>query len=650
MLKKINWFNVLGLFYTIAVGIFLIVWSDYNFEVARIQSYLFDFGVDTIGALFCVALFYGCLRQKGEGTLIFRLLILMVSTSFLINELMLFVSGLSELRILHLSLCVLSSFLDLALIVDLYYYYIKKLLSIEGKIAKITDIIVPILASLGTLIILINIIYPLTFAVDEQGVFTYTSLAWLTDIAPDIVFIIGIVHIIICHAPWNQKIPALLFVVFPGIGYYLVGGEHGAAAQYGFVLMYLIVMYCVIFNDNNKKMTATETELNMGTEIQANTLPSVFPPFPDRHEFDIYASMTPAKEVGGDFYDFFLIDNDHLALVIADVSGKGVPAALFMMSSKILINDHTLIGGKPSEILERVNRAVYANNKAHMFVTVWLGILEISTGKLITSNARHEYPIINTNGKYEVFKDKHGLAIGAMPNSKYVDTEIQLKSGDQVFVYTDGVAEATNANKQMFGTDRTLEALNAIEKGASQQKVLEGVKVAVDAFVKDAPQFDDLTMVGLTYFGPKSNGNEEKEEEEEVEELTVKANVDNLDEVQAFIDGLLESIDCPMKTQMTIDVAVEEIFVNIASYAYGDKEGDAIIQVSASEDPLAIKIKFIDYGKPYDPLAKPDPNTSLPLMERKKGGLGIFMVKKSMDDMTYEYKDGKNILTIVKNI
>lgn len=644
MLKKINWFNVLGLFYTIAVGIFLIVWSEINFEVARIQSYLFDFGVDTVGALICVALFYGCLRQKGEGNLIFRLLILMVSTSFLINELMLFASGLSESRILHLTLCVISSFLDLALIADLYYYYIKRLLSIEGKIAKITDIIVPILASLGTLIILVNIIYPLTFAVDEQGVFTYTSLAWLMDIVPDAIFIIGIVHIIICHAPWNQKIPALLFVVFPGIGYYLVGGEHGAAAQYGFVLMSLIVMYCVIFNDKNKKIMATEKELNMASEIQLSMLPSVFPPFPDRHEFDIYASMNPAKEVGGDFYDFFMIDDDHLAMVIADVSGKGVPAALFMMSTKILINDHALIGGKPSEILERVNRAVYANNKAHMFVTVWLGILEISTGKLITSNAGHEFPIINVNGKYELLKDKHGLAIGAMPASKYTDTEITLKSGDQIFVYTDGVAEATDFNKQMFGVERTVEALNSIPKDSSQQLILEGVLKAVDGFVKDAPQFDDLTMLGLRYFGPHPK------KEKKVDELVIKADRNNLEEVQAFIDQKLKEVNCSMKVQTTIDIAIEEIFVNIASYAYENNEGDATIQVVMNEDPLSIEITFIDSGVEYDPLAKPDPNTSLKLMERQKGGLGIFMVKKSMDDMTYEYKDGKNVLTIVKNL
>ena len=256
------------------------------------------------------------------------------------------------------------------------------------------------------------------------------------------------------------------------------------------------------------KVEATEADLRVGTEIQTGSLPT---DFPDRPEFEIFASMDPAKEVGGDFYDFFMIDDDHLAIVIADVSGKGVPAALFMMSSKIYINDHAMIGGTPAEILERVNKLVCANNKAHMFVTVWLGILEISTGKLTTASAGHEYPMININGKYEMLKDKHGLAIGAMDIAKYKNTEIQLKKGDSIFVYTDGVAEATDANNELFGTDRTVEALNAIPKGASQKEVLAGVRVAVDAFVKEAPQFDDLTMVGLKYFGPESIAGGEEE-------------------------------------------------------------------------------------------------------------------------------------------
>ena len=169
-----------------------------------------------------------------------------------------------------------------------------------------------------------------------------------------------------------------------------------------------------------------------------------------------------------------------------------------------------------------------------------------------------------------------------------------------------------------------------------------------DEFVKEAPQFDDLTMIGLRYIGPtsKDGSNDAKN----VKELVVKADRNNLDEVQAFIDQKLEEVNCSMKTQTTIDIAIEEIFVNIASYAYGNSDGEATIQVVMNEDPLSIEITFIDSGAEYNPLAKPDPNTSLKLMERQKGGLGIFMVKKSMDDMTYEYKDGKNVLTIVKNL
>lgn len=203
-------------------------------------------------------------------------------------------------------------------------------------------------------------------------------------------------------------------------------------------------------------------------------------------------------------------EEDHLALVIADVSGKGIPASLFMMSSKILINDHALMGGTPAEILDRVNKQVNANNDANMFVTVWLGILEISSGKLTTASAGHEYPIININGRYELLKDKHGLAIGAMPTAKYKNTEITLKKGDSIFVYTDGVAEATDANNELFGTDRTVEALNAIPGDASQKDVLAGVRAAVDTFVKEAPQFDGLTMLGLKYNGPADNAGTEE--------------------------------------------------------------------------------------------------------------------------------------------
>lgn len=240
-------------------------------------------------------------------------------------------------------------------------------------------------------------------------------------------------------------------------------------------------------------------ELNLATTIQASTLPCIFPPFPDRKEFDIFATMDPAKEVGGDFYDFFLIDDDHLGLVIADVSGKGVPAALFMMVSKMLIKNNAQFTPSPAEVLTNVNNQLCENNEAEMFVTVWLGILEISTGKMTCANAGHEFPAIRrAGGQFELFRDKHGMVIGGMEGVRYRDYEIQLSSGDELFVYTDGVPEATNDASELFKTDRMLSALNSRLDGDVQDNTMR-VRIAIDEFVKDAPQFDDITMLAFKY-------------------------------------------------------------------------------------------------------------------------------------------------------
>ncbi len=242
-------------------------------------------------------------------------------------------------------------------------------------------------------------------------------------------------------------------------------------------------------------------ELNVATQIQADMLPSIFPPFPDRKEFDIYASMDPAKEVGGDFYDFFLIDDDHLGLVMADVSGKGVPAALFMVISKTLIKDQAQVNTSPKDILEKVNNMLCENNAEGMFVTVWLGIMEISTGKITASNAGHEYPMIRgRDGRYELYKDKHGMVAGVTEDIEYTEYEFTLDKGGALFIYTDGVPEATRADNEMFGLEKMTEALNK-EPMAEPKKLLENVRESVDEFVGDAPQFDDLTMLCIVYNG-----------------------------------------------------------------------------------------------------------------------------------------------------
>ena len=250
-----------------------------------------------------------------------------------------------------------------------------------------------------------------------------------------------------------------------------------------------------------EEKAAVGAELSVATKIQAEMLPCTFPPFPDRTEFEIYASMTPAKEVGGDFYDFFMIDDDHLALVMADVSEKGVPAALFMVVSRTLIKMKAQTCQSPKAVIEQVNNSLYETNPSGMFVTVWLGIMEISTGKIIATNAGHEYPVMRpADGEFELIKDKHGMMVGCMPDIKYFEYEMQIEKGGCLFLYTDGVPEATDANKCLFGTDRMLDALNKAPK-ASPEELLNNVKAATDEFVGEAPQFDDLTMLAIVWNG-----------------------------------------------------------------------------------------------------------------------------------------------------
>ena len=399
-----------------------------------------------------------------------------------------------------------------------------------------------------------------------------------------------------------------------------------------------------VYIDNLSKVTAEKerigAELNIATQIQADMLPRIFPAFPDRKEFDLYATMDPAKEVGGDFYDFFLVDDDHIALVMADVSGKGVPAALFMVIAKTLIKNQAQLGKSPAEVLRNVNEQLCEGNEAELFVTVWLAIIEISTGKGLAANAGHEHPVIRrADGSYELVIYRHSPAVATMEGLRFKEHSFELQPGDRLFVYTDGVPEATNAHDELFGPDRMLAALNA-DPDAAPPTLLANVRRSIDEFVGSAPQFDDITMLGFAYVGP----------EKETKELTLDAAVKNLEKVLAFVDTELEAMDCPMKTQLTIDVAVEEIFVNIANYAYTPETGSATIRLDPRTDPKRLAITFIDRGVPYDPLAKPDPDVTLSAEERQIGGLGIYMVKKSMDEMTYEYKDGQNILTIVKSL
>ncbi len=380
-------------------------------------------------------------------------------------------------------------------------------------------------------------------------------------------------------------------------------------------------------------------ELGLATRIQADMLPNIFPAFPERSDFDIYASMTPAKEVGGDFYDFFLIDDTHLAMIMADVSGKGVPAALFMMMSKILLQNAVLSGMSPAEALMAVNNQICANNREEMFVTVWLGIADLRNRKLIAANAGHEKPIVKMpNGKFELYSDKHGFVVGGMEGLRYRDYEMPLEKGTKIFLYTDGVAEATDANDELYGIERTLDALNTC-KDEDPKTILREVKKNVDKFVGDAPQFDDLTMLCFEFKGFEGSDNDS---------LTLSATLDNVGVATDYVAEKISELPFSEKVKNQVSIAVDEIVSNVARYAYNEEEtGEFSLRLQSDDNGISITVT--DKGTPYNPLEKDDPDVTLSADERGIGGYGIFIVKKTMDDISYENKDGSNVLTMRKN-
>jgi len=379
-------------------------------------------------------------------------------------------------------------------------------------------------------------------------------------------------------------------------------------------------------------------ELNVAASIQASMLPCIFPPFPDRKEFDLYASMLPAKEVGGDFYDFYFIDNDNLAIVIADVSGKGVPAALFMVITKTLIKNCS-VSKSPKDILESVNNKLCENNEADadMFVTAFMGFYNIASGRFVYVNAAHNPPLVKKHGKdYEFLETEPGYVLAWMKNSQYIEKEITLEPGDTLFFFTDGVSEAMDSEGKFFGEQRLATALNA-NSSLQPKELLLAIKHEIDAFANGTEQSDDITMLAL-----KINTTENA-----TKELEIAAIPENINAVINFVNTELQRHGCLPTLQGEIDIAVEEIFINIASYAYAPVTGNVIISLSIADTTV---VRFEDSGKPYNPLEQADPDLELMPLQREIGGLGVFLVKKLMDKTEYSRVDNKNILVITKTM
>ena len=372
-------------------------------------------------------------------------------------------------------------------------------------------------------------------------------------------------------------------------------------------------------------------ELDVAAKIQSSMLPCIFPAFPDRNEFDIYATMDPAKEVGGDFYDFFMVDADHLAFVVADVSGKGVPAALFMVIGKTLIKDHTGLHDDLGEVFTEVNNILCASNSEEMFITAFEGVLNLKTGELRYVNAGHEIPFLcRKGGVFEPYKVRAGFVLAGMQGIRYRAGSIQLEPGDKVFQYSDGIPEAINSEKAPYGMKR-LESVLAKNSEKAPSELLPLVKADVDAFVGDADQFDDITMLCIEF---KGNGRKA--------EISLTPDAESVKTVAEFLDTTLEAWEIPMKVVSKLQIVADEIYSNIVRYSQAKNA-----KVTAVQNGTVLSLRFEDDGKPYDPTTAAEPDITASAEEREIGGLGIFIVRNMMDSMDYRYNDGHNVLTLL---
>lgn len=372
-----------------------------------------------------------------------------------------------------------------------------------------------------------------------------------------------------------------------------------------------------------------DKELEVARQIQRSALPSVFPPYPNRAEFSIYASMDPAREVGGDFYDFYLLDGDRLAVLIADVSGKGIPAAMFMMTAKTLLKSSAESGMPVEEVFRRTNDKLCGSNDAGMFVTAWMGVLELSTGRLSYVNAGHNPPLLcRKDGSFDYLRVKPNFVLAGMEGIPFRRHELQLQPGDVLYLYTDGVTEAHDSAQQLYGEDRLLACLDR-NRALEVQSLCEAVKADVDRFAGQREQFDDITMLCLR-LTPRQEALWSAEPTEE-----------SIAAAAAFVENTLESFGVTGRSVSRLALVTDDVWCNIVRYSQA-RHAEMHLTLLKNE----ITLTFRDDGIAYNPLETPEPDVTLPAEDRQPGGLGILMMRRLMDQVDYQYKDSRNCLTL----
>ncbi|HEU5092048.1 MAG TPA: anti-sigma factor antagonist, partial [Nitrospira sp.] len=386
-----------------------------------------------------------------------------------------------------------------------------------------------------------------------------------------------------------------------------------------------------------------QEELNVGRDIQRSMLPRVFPAFPDRKELELYAVLEPALEVGGDLYDFFLLDDHRLCFVIGDVSGNGVPAALFMAMTKIMVKTREASDPSPASIVTHVNDALSAENDSCMFVTLYLGILNLRDGTLLTTNAGHNPPLLKRrNGKFEWLTAQDGPLVGPMPGIAFKESLIQLGPGDEIFLYTDGVTEADNVRRELFGKDRLKTVLDQSRAVSVIDRIGE-VMNAVRGFAGSAPQADDITILGIRYLGIAPS-----DVAVSVFRQTMLNRLAVIPMIQIAFERYVAQWERAKPLIPTLNMALDDLLNNVVQYAFPNDPTEHTIEVEGEVRDEYVALTITDDGIPFNPLTVATPDLSLLLHEREIGGLGIHLVRSMFDEVTYHRNVGRNVLTVKK--
>ena len=397
-----------------------------------------------------------------------------------------------------------------------------------------------------------------------------------------------------------------------------------------------------------QKQQQIENELNIARAIQMAMLPKTFPPYPNRQDLNMYGIIIPAKEVGGDLYDFYIRENK-LLFCIGDVSGKGIPASLIMAITRSLFRTLSAHEDDPAQIMMQMNNAMSEKNEQNMFVTFFLGVLDLRTGDLSYCNAGHNAPILKRKDEKpcELPQDAN-LPLGVLMDYTFTTQKTSLLPSDNLFLYTDGLTEAENIDKQLFGEEKVFDNINKWEDKTEAKTEVEEMQQAVDKFVGEAEQSDDLTMLSIRYL-PQSKESANSHQNKEHHSLVMRNDIQQIPTLAEW----LETVNLPVALQMSINLAIEEAVTNVMLYAYPDtKEGKVLVE--SDHEWIDDKERFVftisDSGIPFDPTQQKEPDITLSAEERAIGGLGIHLVRQIMDEVHYKRKDNKNILTLVKNI